>query len=138
MGIFDNLVKQYNESNLKNEIDKVGDAFEKTVDSGNTNIDELVKDGTVQKEKRVSGDYINFPQYSGKISDIKTEITGEYHRCVIDYEGATEEDINNYLKQIEEAGFVKEEDKYIKDKKTIYINVSENKLILIFEVSNRL
>ncbi len=138
MGIFDNLVKQYNESNLKNEIDKVGDAFEKTVDSGNTNIDELVKDGTVQKEKRVSGDYINFPQYSGKISDIKTEITGEYHRCVIDYEGTSEEDINNYLKQIEEAGFVKEEDKYIKDKKTIYINVSENKLILIFEVSNRL
>ena len=81
MGIFDNIVKQYNDSTLKNEIDKVGNAFEKTVDSGNTNIDELVKDGTVQKEKRISGDYINFPQYSGKISDLNTEITSDYHRC---------------------------------------------------------
>ncbi len=138
MGLFDNLVKQYNESNLKNEIDKVGDAFEKTVDSGNTNIDELVKDGTVQKEKRVSGDYQNFPQFSGKISDIKTEITGEYHRCIIDYVNITEEDINNYLKSIEEAGFVKEDNKYIKDKKTILIDYSDNVLHLTLEVSNRL
>lgn len=138
MGIFDNIVKQYNDSSLKNEIDKVGNAFEKTVDSGNTNLDELVKDGTVQKEKRISGDYQNFPQYSGKIFDLNTEITSDYHRCLVEYDNITEEDINNYCKQVEENGYVLEDNKYKKGNKTIYINVNDNKLQLIFEVSNRL
>lgn len=138
MGLFDNLVKQFNESGLKDELSKVGKEIGETVNNAGNDLQNLVSTGSTGREaKKVPGGYEHFPQFDGVIKDISTKVIDKYHRCTIDYEKSTVEKINEYRNQVVAAGYAKATDvRYEKGKEYIIIDPDGDCLHLVFHIKH--
>lgn len=138
MGLFDNLVKQFNESGLKDELAKVGKEIGDTVNNAGSDLQNLVSTGSTGREpKKVPAGYEHFPQFDGVIKDVSTKVIDKYHRCTIDYEESTTEKINEYRNQVVAAGYAKATDvRYEKGKEYIIIDPDGDYLHLVFHIKH--
>ena len=134
MGLFDNLVKAFNDSGLKDGISEVGKELEKTVNTVGSELNNLNGNKTV---KTVPSEYSHFPQFNCLIKDVTTKNIDKYHRCTIDYKDVTEDQVNAYISKIEEVGFKKGSDvRYDRDNTYIILEKDIPSLHLVFHVKH--
>ena len=143
MGFFDNIVKSFNEGEIKDGLSQIGKGLDKVVkDVGN----EINKSGIKEDLKKIGRDlgsspkvipeeYQEFPKFESKIDDLYIKKIDKYHRCTIDYYNVTDESVNKYISLIEEKGFRKGSDiRYDKNNTYIILEHIKDKLHLVFHV----
>ncbi len=139
MGLFDNLVKAFNDSGLKDGISEVGKELEKTVNTVGSELNNLNLNGssTPAPSKTVPSDYAHFPQFEGFIKELSTKNIDKYHRCTIDYDKTSEEKIEEYKASVVAAGYAKATDvRYEKGNEYIIIDPDGAYLHLVFHVKH--
>ena len=148
MGLFDNIVKSFDNGDLKKGLSQVGKGLEQVAKDVGKEIDKSgVKDDLKKLGqdlgsgspplKTVPQDYLVFPQFEGTISEISTKKIDKYHRCTIDYKNVTEEAVKAYIEKIESVGFKKGSDvRYDRDNTYIILEPNVPTLHLVFHVKH--
>ena len=131
MGIFDNLVKSVSDLVKTDEAQKLKDNLKSFAKNVETNASDRTGSG-----KSIPEEYSHFPVFNGKIDDLVTKKEDKYKRCSMNYYGATDDDIDSYIKTIEEAGYEKKTDvRYEKNNEYIIVdNASFNYLNIVYHV----
>lgn len=134
MGLFDNLVKSVTDLAKTEEAQKLKEnlkSFAQTVETNTNTSSETTSGG-----KSIPEEYSHFPAFNGKIGELITKKEEKYKRCSMNYFGATDEDINNYIKTIEDAGYEKKTDvRYEKNNEYIIVdNNTYSYLNIVFHV----
>lgn len=148
MGLFDNIVKSFDNGDLKNGLSQVGKGLEQVAkDVGK----EIEKSGVKEDLKKLGNDlgsgsaspktvpqeYLTFPQFEGTIAEVSTKKIDKYHRCTIDYKDVTEDAVKAYVEKIEGVGFKKGSDvRYDRDNTYIILEADVPNLHLVFHVKH--
>jgi hypothetical protein len=142
MGLFDNLVKSFNDSGIKEGLSKVGKEIEGAASEFGGDINKFANtlganNSNSTPSKSIPSEYSHFPAFNGVIKDITTKNIDKYHRCTIDYNESTKEAIDDYRKKVVEAGYAKATDvRYEKGNEYIIIDPSDNYMHLVFHVKH--
>ena len=118
MGLFDKIMKSVSDlanteeaQNLKKNLQD----FAKEATS--------VSDNKENSSFSIPEEYNYFPVFNGKIGNLITKNEEKYKRCSITYYNVTNEEVENYIKTIEDAGYEKKTDvRYEKNNEYIIVD----------------
>lgn len=128
MGLFDSLAKlgkNIVENELAKKVNEVlPDELKGSSNSYNSNY-------------KIPSKYSGFPVFNGNISSLNENKSDRYERCTIDYSNTNNEEVNNYIRAIEDSGYVKASKvRYEKDNTYIIVEDNNGHLHLVFHIKN--
>ena len=129
MSFLDSFLKRVVRSAVRQETNKIDNRVSSTI---RENV------GNMKKEKsryEVPEKYMHFPQFDGFISDMSEKKETSYERCTLDYDKATDDEINKYIGEVITKGYNKMTNvRYEKGNEYIIIENTGHSLHLVFHV----